>query len=80
MVKGPAAIAIALFFLAQPAHGQDYCEQVKQAVATYGHKAARQHALLHYGKEAVAEADKCLPARATASPKRARSKSRANRS
>ena len=35
------------------------CEQVKQAVATYGYAAARQHALENYGQEAVAFGDKC---------------------
>jgi hypothetical protein len=36
------------------------CEQVKQAVATYGYAAARKHALENYGKEAFG--DKCLGA------------------
>ena len=41
---------------------QDYCDQVRQAVATYGYEAARKHALANYGKDAVATADKCLKA------------------
>jgi hypothetical protein len=36
------------------------CDQVKQAVATYGYAAARHHALENYGKEAVAFGDTCL--------------------
>jgi hypothetical protein len=37
-----------------------YCAQVRQAVATYGYKAARKHALAHYGPKAVREGDRCL--------------------
>jgi hypothetical protein len=36
------------------------CEQLKQAVAQYGHEAARRHAMEHYGPEAVRAGDKCL--------------------
>ena len=39
---------------------QSDCEQIRQAVATYGYAAAREHALAHYGIEAVKAGDKCL--------------------
>jgi hypothetical protein len=39
---------------------QSNCDQIREAVATYGYEAARAHALAHYGEEAVAEGDKCL--------------------
>jgi hypothetical protein len=42
------------------ASADDRCDMVKQAVATYGYAAARQHALENYGQEAVAFGDKCL--------------------
>jgi hypothetical protein len=29
------------------------CEQIRQAIATYGYAAAREHAMTHYGSEAV---------------------------
>jgi hypothetical protein len=46
--------------LAGSAVAQDYCDQVRQAVATYGYASARKHALEAYGKDAVAYGDKCL--------------------
>ena len=36
------------------------CEQIRQAVATYGYAAAKRHALIHYGKKAVRAGDRCL--------------------
>ena len=36
------------------------CQQVRDAVATYGYAAARHYALIHYGKQAVAAGDRCL--------------------
>jgi len=36
------------------------CEQLRQAVAQYGYAAARQHAMVTYGPEAVKAGDKCL--------------------
>lgn len=39
---------------------QSDCEQIRQAVATYGYAAAREHALANYGIEAVKAGDKCL--------------------
>jgi hypothetical protein len=47
---------------------QSNCEQIRQAVATYGYEAARRHAMIHYGAEAVKEGDKCLPKEAPAKP------------
>jgi hypothetical protein len=38
---------------------QSNCEQIRQAIATYGYAAARQHALTHYGADALKEGDKC---------------------
>jgi hypothetical protein len=45
---------------AQSGPGGGNCEQVRQAVATYGYAAARRYALIHYGKQAVAYGDRCL--------------------
>ena len=39
---------------------QSYCDQVRQAVAIFGHAASKQHALEHYGKEAVEAGERCL--------------------
>jgi hypothetical protein len=36
------------------------CEQVRQAVAQYGYKAAKRYAVTHYGKEAAGYGDQCL--------------------
>jgi hypothetical protein len=36
------------------------CEQVRQAVAQYGYKAAKRYAVSHYGKEAANYGDQCL--------------------
>jgi hypothetical protein len=36
------------------------CDQIREAVATYGYEAARAHALAHYGEAALIEGDKCL--------------------
>jgi hypothetical protein len=38
---------------------QSNCDQIRQAVATYGYAAARQHALTHYGSDALKEGEKC---------------------
>ncbi len=38
---------------------QSYCDQVKQAIATYGYAAAKAHALAHYTRHEVAVADNC---------------------
>ena len=36
------------------------CEQIRQAIATYGYAAARRHAMENYGAEAVRAGDRCL--------------------
>ena len=40
--------------------GAAQCQQIRNAVAQYGYAAARQHALKHYGPQAVAFGDRCL--------------------
>jgi hypothetical protein len=59
MIRFVIAVGIAAL-LGGSASAEDYCDQVKQAVATYGYASARKHALENYGKEAVAFGDKCL--------------------
>jgi hypothetical protein len=39
---------------------QSYCDQVKQAIATYGYAAAKAHALAHYTRHEVEVADRCV--------------------
>ena len=45
---------------ASDAQSQAQCEQVRQAVATYGYSEARRHALANYGADAVKAGDRCL--------------------
>jgi len=52
-----------VLLLTDAAPAQSYCDQVRQAVATYGYQAAKQHALENYGKEAVQAGEKCLKGR-----------------
>ena len=47
-----AAVAVTLL-MTETALAQSYCDQVRQAVAIYGLEAARQHAMAHYGPDAV---------------------------
>jgi hypothetical protein len=54
-----STIAFALL-LTNFAMAQSYCDQVRQAVATYGYAAAKQHAMAHYSAREVAVADKCV--------------------
>jgi hypothetical protein len=65
MTRFLAAIGTALLLttplLAQSAPSPADCEQIRQAVATYGYAAARRHALANYGIEAVKYGDRCLP-------------------
>jgi len=43
------------------AQSEANCDEIRQAVATYGYESARQHALIHYGAEAVESGEKkCL--------------------
>ena len=46
--------------LTSSALAQSYCDQVRQAVAIFGHEASKRHALEHYGKEAVEAGERCL--------------------
>ena len=46
--------------LADPGPSAADCEQIRQAVATYGYTAARRYAKAHYGVEAVKYGDRCL--------------------
>jgi hypothetical protein len=57
-----AAIAVVLL-LTSSALAQSYCEQVRQAVATYGYTAAKRHAMAHYTREEVRAGDRCLARR-----------------
>jgi hypothetical protein len=59
MIRVVAAIEMTLL-VATPALAQSYCDQVRQAVDTYGYAAARRHALTHYGAQAVRYGDQCL--------------------
>ena len=51
-----STVAFALL-LTNFAMAQSYCDQVKQAVAPYGHAAAKQHATAHYSAR---EVHKCV--------------------
>ena len=55
----PVATAVALLTTG-PSFAQSYCDQVRAAVAMFGYDAARQHALSHYGRDAVRFGDTCL--------------------
>jgi preprotein translocase subunit SecA len=55
-----AAVALLLTDRAW-AQSEANCEEIRQAVATYGYEDARRHALIHYGAEAVEAGEKkCL--------------------
>jgi hypothetical protein len=58
MMRILVAIVVALL-LTDYSWSQSNCEQIRQAIATYGYAAARQHALTHYGPDALKEGDKC---------------------
>ena len=51
------------YSLAQSGPDPAQCEQVRQAVAQYGYKEARRHAMANYGPQAVEAGDKCLTKR-----------------
>ena len=53
------AVAVALL-LTNSSMAQSYCDQVKQAVATYGYAAAKRHALATYTAKEVEIADRCV--------------------
>jgi hypothetical protein len=61
MIRFVIAVGVGLVaLLGDWASADDRCDQVKQAVATYGYAAARKHALDSYGTQAVAFGDECL--------------------
>ena len=64
MTRFLSAIAVVLlstnYALAQSGPDPAQCDQIRQAVATYGYVAAKRHAMVHYGIEAVKAGDKCL--------------------
>ena len=47
MIRILCAVGFALL-LTNASMAQSYCDQVKQAIATYGYAAAKAHALAHY--------------------------------
>ena len=49
-----------LLLLANSAAAQSYCDQVRQAVTTYGYTSAKRYAVAHYSSEAVKAAERCL--------------------
>jgi len=56
-------ILVALAFvvgLTNFSFAQSYCQQIRQAIATYGHTAAKRHALAHYGPKAIQAGNRCL--------------------
>jgi hypothetical protein len=59
MIRILFAVAFALL-LTNASMAQSYCDQVKQAIATYGYAAAKAHAVAHYTAREVAVADKCV--------------------
>ena len=63
-----AAVALLLTNRAW-AQSEANCEEIRQAVATYGYEDARRHAMIHYGAEAVATGEKkCLGIQPPAKP------------
>ena len=60
MIRFVVAVGVGVVLLGDSALADERCDQVRQAVATYGYAAARKHALENYGKEAVAFGDECL--------------------
>jgi hypothetical protein len=63
-----AALALLLTGRAS-AQSEANCEEIRQAVATYGYEDARRHAMLHYGAEAVEAGEKkCLAGMIPAKP------------
>ena len=65
-----------VLLLTNSSSAQYYCEQVMQAIAIYGYDAARQHAMAHYGREAVEAGDRCVRDRHPSSQRPARPNSR----
>ena len=70
MTKFLAALGTALVLtiplLVRPAQsgpGPGNCDEVRQAVATYGYAAAKRHAMAHYSRREVRAADRCVTGR-----------------
>ena len=63
-------VAVALLLTGRAsAQSEANCEEIRQAVATYGYEEARRHAMLHYGAEAVEAGEKkCLAGMIPAKP------------
>jgi hypothetical protein len=59
MTKVLAAVVVALL-MTNSSMAQSYCDQVRQAVATYGYAAAKAHAKATYSKREVEVADRCV--------------------
>jgi hypothetical protein len=59
MTKIVVATAFALL-LTNSSFAQSYCDQVRQAVATYGYAAAKRHAMATYTRREVEVADRCV--------------------
>jgi hypothetical protein len=59
MTRILVAVGVVLL-LTTPSLAQFYCDQVMRAIAVYGYEAARQHAMTHYGREAVEAGDRCV--------------------
>jgi hypothetical protein len=55
-----AAAAMVLVGAMSSSFAQEYCDQVRQGIAKYGYKAARQYAIEHYTPEQVEAADACV--------------------
>jgi hypothetical protein len=75
MTRTLVAFGVVLL-LTNSSSAQYYCGQVMQAIAIYGYDAARQHAMAHYGREAVEAGDRCVRDRSPSSQRPARPNSR----
>jgi hypothetical protein len=62
MTRIMIAVGVALVLTGRAwAQSEANCDEIRQAVATYGYEEARRHALIHYGAEAVEAGEKkCL--------------------
>jgi hypothetical protein len=65
-----AAVALSLLLTNRAgAQSEANCDEIRQAVATYGYEEARRHAMTHYGAEAVEAGEKkCLAGMIPAKP------------
>ena len=59
MIRILVPVGVALL-LTNAALAQSYCDQVRQAVATYGYAAAKRHAMATYSRREVEVADRCV--------------------